>query len=61
MPAVYRRLGIANALLDAAAANFIHGCPLDPKKGEVAFSQPTAAGEAVMSSWGGGGVRVYED
>lgn len=57
----YRRSGIAHALLDAAAAYFIHGCPLDPRKGEVAFSQPTTVGETVMKSWGAGGVRIYEE
>ncbi|KAJ3514090.1 hypothetical protein NLJ89_g2568 [Agrocybe chaxingu] len=57
----YRRLGIAQALLDAAAATFIHGCPLDPLKGEVAFSQPTGSGQAVMEKWGKGAVRVFED
>ncbi|CAA7268446.1 unnamed protein product [Cyclocybe aegerita] len=57
----YRRLGIAQALLDTAAATFIHGCPLDPLKGQVAFSQPTGTGQAVMEKWGKGAVRVFED
>lgn len=57
----YRRKGIAQAVLAAAARSFIHGCPLDPKKGEVAFSQPTSMGRAVMEKWGGGSVRVYAE
>ncbi|KIM42279.1 hypothetical protein M413DRAFT_130357 [Hebeloma cylindrosporum] len=57
----HRRLGIAHSLLDAASTTFIHGCPLDPTKGQVAFSQPTGMGQAVMNSWGKGGVRVYEE
>jgi len=57
----HRRLGIAQSLLDAASATFIHGCPLDPTIGQVAFSQPTGMGQAVMKSWGKGGVRVYEE
>ena len=55
----HRRLGIAHSLLDAAAATFIHGCPLDPLKGHVAFSQPTGMGQAVMTHWGC--TRVYEE
>ncbi|EPQ58377.1 hypothetical protein GLOTRDRAFT_120134 [Gloeophyllum trabeum ATCC 11539] len=57
----HRRQGIATHLLAAAARTFIHGCPLDPVKGEVAFTQPTSGGRAVMESWGRGGVRVYEE
>ena len=57
----HRRKGIASALLTAAAKTFIHGCELNPKKGEVAFSQPTSMGRAVMEKWGKGGVRVYEE
>jgi N-acetyltransferase len=55
----HRRMGIAQSLLDAAAATFIHGCPLDPKKGQVAFSQPTGMGQAVMEHWGC--TKVYEE
>ena len=55
----HRRLGIAHSLLGAAAATFIHGCPLDPHKGQVAFSQPTGMGQAVMTRWGC--TRVYEE
>lgn len=55
----HRKLGIATHLLNAAAATFIHGCKLDPKKGEVAFTQPTNSGQAVMQRWGKGGVRIY--
>jgi len=57
----HRRGGIALKLLCAAAETFVHGCPLDPKKGEVAFTQPTRAGAAVMMKWGEGGVRIYEE
>ncbi|EGN96047.1 hypothetical protein SERLA73DRAFT_112104 [Serpula lacrymans var. lacrymans S7.3] len=57
----YRRQGIASHLLSAAAATFIHGYPLDPRKGEVAFTQPTESGYAIMRIWGEGNVRVYEE
>ncbi|KAF9041298.1 hypothetical protein BJ165DRAFT_1323145, partial [Panaeolus papilionaceus] len=57
----FRRQGIARHLLDAAAKTFIHGCPLDPLKGQAAFSQPTGMGQAVMMDWGKGAVRVYEE
>jgi len=55
----YRRLGIASRLLTAATENFIHGVALDPAKGEVAFTQPTASGKALMEKWGKRGARVY--
>lgn len=57
----YRRLGIASRLLTAAAENFIHGVILDPAKGEVAFTQPTASGKALMEKWGKEGARVYRE
>lgn len=57
----HRRQGVASKLLSAAAQTFIHGCPLDPEKGEVAFTQPTAAGASVMRAWGKSGVRIYEE
>ncbi|KAI0372845.1 hypothetical protein BV20DRAFT_836490 [Pilatotrama ljubarskyi] len=57
----HRRLGIASRLLSAAAATFILGCPLDPARGEIAFTQPTGAGKAVLEEWGRGGVRIYEE
>lgn len=57
----HRRLGIASRLLSAAAATFIHGCPLNPARGHVAFTQPTGAGKAVLEAWGKGGVRIYEE
>ena len=57
----YRRLGIASRLLTAAAENFIHGITLDPAKGEVAFTQPTTSGQALMEKWGGKGARVYRE
>ena len=61
VPSAYQRRGIALRLLDAAAANFVHGCPLKPCRGEVAFTQPTASGKALMEKWGGGGVRIYQE
>ncbi len=57
----HRRQGIASALLDAAAATFIRGCPIDPKLGQVAFTQPTGDGKAVMLKWGGRSMRIYEE
>lgn len=57
----YRRKGIAQMLLSAAAASFIHGCALNPEKAEIAFSQPTSMGRTVMEKWGRGGVRIYEE
>ncbi|KAJ8517308.1 hypothetical protein ONZ45_g5481 [Pleurotus djamor] len=61
VPSTHRRQGIASKLLSVAASSFIHGCPLDPRKGDVAFTQPTGDGSAVMRAWGGGGVRIYEE
>jgi N-acetyltransferase len=61
VPSAFRRHGIALRLLDAAAATFVHGCPLSPRRGEVAFTQPTASGKALMEKWGGGGVRIYQE
>lgn len=61
VPSAHRRLGIATSLLDAAVATFVHGCKLDPREGEVAFTQPTNSGQAVMQSWGKGGVRIYQE
>jgi N-acetyltransferase len=57
----HRRLGIASTLLSAVVKTFVPGCVLDPLKGEVAFSQPTGDGNALMKSWGHGGVRIYEE
>ncbi len=61
VPSTYQRCGIALRLLDAAAATFVHGCPLNPRYGEVAFTQPTASGKALMEKWGGGHVRIYQE
>ncbi|KAI0273666.1 hypothetical protein BC834DRAFT_816246 [Gloeopeniophorella convolvens] len=61
VPSSYQRRGIALRLLDAAAATFVHGCPLDSRRGDVAFTQPTASGKAVMEKWGGGAVRIYQE
>jgi N-acetyltransferase len=61
VPSSNRRQGIASHLLTAAAETFIHGCPLDVGKGQVAFTQPTGSGSAVMRAWGKGGVRIYEE
>lgn len=57
----YRRLGIGSRLLTAAAENFIHGVTLDPAKGEVAFTQPTTSGKALMEKWGEKGARIYRE
>lgn len=57
----YRSLHLAHTLLDAACENTVYGCTFDPKKGHVAFSQPTQSGRGVMERWGGGGVRVFVD
>ncbi|KAJ3789880.1 hypothetical protein GGU10DRAFT_342094 [Lentinula aff. detonsa] len=56
-----RRKGIASCLLSAAARTFVHGCVLDPKDGQVAFSQTTGDGLALMRNWGQGGVRIYDE
>lgn len=61
VPSAFQRRGIALRLLDAAAMTFVHGCPLSPRLGEVAFTQPTASGKALMEKWGGGGVRIYQE
>ncbi|OSX65115.1 hypothetical protein POSPLADRAFT_1083951, partial [Postia placenta MAD-698-R-SB12] len=57
----HRRLGIASHLLSAAAETFILGCPLNPAKGEIAFTQPTGAGKAILEAWGKGGIRIYDE
>jgi N-acetyltransferase len=57
----YRRKGVAQTLLNAVCKNFIHGCQLDASKGELAFSQPTSLGRAVMGTFGKGGIRVFEE
>ncbi|KAI0818527.1 hypothetical protein BC629DRAFT_1256681, partial [Irpex lacteus] len=57
----HRRLGVGSRLLTAAAQTFIHGCPLDPRKGEVAFSQPTGLGGKVLEKWSAGRGRVFEE
>jgi N-acetyltransferase len=57
----YRGCGLARAMLDAAAAHTVYGCRFDPTAGEVAFSQPTDSGRAVMQAWGKGGVRVFDE
>ncbi len=57
----HRHQGIAQHLLNAVVRTFIHGCVLDPSKGQVAFSQPTGAGRGLMEKWGGGRVRIYQE
>ena len=57
----HRCKGIGHALLDAMSQTFIHACPLDPVKGQIAFSQPTGDGRRLMESWGRGKIRVYEE
>jgi N-acetyltransferase len=61
VPSEYRRQGIATKLLNAVLETFIHGCKLDPREGDVAFTQPTSLGRAVMDCWGGGNVRIYQE
>jgi len=61
VPSSHRRQGVARALLSTAAETFIPGCPLDPLKSQIAFSQPTGDGNKVMQSWGGGKIRIYEE
>ncbi|EIW85434.1 hypothetical protein CONPUDRAFT_48460 [Coniophora puteana RWD-64-598 SS2] len=61
VPTTHRRLGIATRLLSVAARTFVRGCPLDPTKGEIAFTQPTGAGAGVMRAWGKGAARIYEE
>ncbi|KAH6918714.1 hypothetical protein BKA70DRAFT_1554734 [Coprinopsis sp. MPI-PUGE-AT-0042] len=61
VPSTFRRQGIAQRLLSAAAASFVPGCVLDPKEGQIAFSQPTGDGAKIMQSWGDGHVRIYEE
>ncbi|KAJ9103092.1 hypothetical protein QFC21_002514 [Naganishia friedmannii] len=55
----YRGLGISKILLDVACERTIYGYTCDPVKGEVAFSQPTSSGKALMDAWGGVHVRVF--
>jgi N-acetyltransferase len=57
----YRSCGIAQILLDSACRYTIYGCEFRPGRGEVAFSQPTESGRAVMEKWGRGTVRVFVD
>ncbi|KAJ7470269.1 hypothetical protein FB451DRAFT_330802 [Mycena latifolia] len=57
----HRRQGVASKLLSATAETFVYGCKLDPREGQVAFTQPTGDGSAVMHRWGGGCVRIYEE
>ncbi|CAE6375527.1 unnamed protein product [Rhizoctonia solani] len=57
----HRRQGIAQALLNAAARTAVWGCPLDPAGGQIAFSQPTASGHAIMKAWGGHNIHIYDE
>lgn len=54
-----RRQGVASFLLTSVVETFVHGCLLDPLKGQVAFSQPTGDGQRLMASWGKGKIRVF--
>ncbi|KAF8919336.1 hypothetical protein CPB85DRAFT_889387 [Mucidula mucida] len=56
-----RRQGIASQLLSTAAKSFIEGCELDASKGQVAFTQTTGEGLALMRRWGGNEMRIYEE
>ncbi|KAL7419611.1 hypothetical protein Q5752_005523 [Cryptotrichosporon argae] len=57
----YRSLGLAQALLDAAARHTVYGCRFDALAGDVAFSQPTESGRRAMERWARGKVRVFVD
>lgn len=57
----HRRQGIAQALLNVTARTAIWGCPLDPTGGQIAFSQPTASGRAIMKAWGGYNIHIYDE
>ncbi|KAF5391734.1 hypothetical protein D9757_001807 [Collybiopsis confluens] len=57
----HRRKGIASRLLSAAASTFIHGCSLVLEDGQIAFSQTTGDGIALMRQWGKGCIRVYDE
>ncbi|THH20350.1 hypothetical protein EW146_g963 [Bondarzewia mesenterica] len=61
VPSAHRRQGVASHLLNVVADTFIHGCKLDPRRGDVAFTQPTGLGRAVMDSWGGKNMRIYQE
>lgn len=57
----YRSHSLSSRLLDAACEHTVYGCTFDPRRGEIAFSQPTESGRGVMERWGGGEVRVFVD
>ena len=48
-------------LAEASIRWLQHHSTLDPKKGEVAFSQPTGLGGKVLEKWAGGKGRVFEE
>jgi hypothetical protein len=47
--------------LDAMSQTLSYAFPLDPVKGQIAFSQPTGNSSRLMVSWGNGKVRVYDE
>ncbi|KAK6907203.1 hypothetical protein I203_101193 [Kwoniella mangroviensis CBS 8507] len=57
----YRSNNLSYHLLNASCSNTVYGCTFDPTVGDVAFSQPTQSGRAVMERWGQGGIRVFAD
>ncbi|WRT65554.1 uncharacterized protein IL334_002499 [Kwoniella shivajii] len=57
----YRSNSLSLHLLNASCSNTVYGCSFDPLQGEVAFSQPTESGRAVMERWGKGQIRVFVD
>ncbi|WWC99164.1 hypothetical protein V866_006059 [Kwoniella sp. B9012] len=57
----YRSNNLSYHLLNASCSNTVYGCTFDPITGDVAFSQPTQSGRAVMERWGKGGIRVFVD
>ena len=57
----FRRIGIANNLLDCVMSQFIYG--MDIEKDELAFSQPTESGAGLARAWYGAdsGWLVYNE
>lgn len=59
-----RRLGLASRLLDFVAAKYVYGSPipLERRREDVAFSQPTGKGQKLARTWtGSDAIRVFVD
>ncbi|GAA5869957.1 hypothetical protein JCM3774_000536 [Rhodotorula dairenensis] len=59
-----RRFGLASRLLDFMAAKYVYGSPipLERRKEDVAFSQPTGKGQKLARAWtGSDAIRVFVD